>query len=169
MSDKRLFFALWPDDRQRERLRDTMAPLARQVEGRAVPRGNWHVTLVFVGNQPEERVAPIMRAAAQVSMEEVRVRFDKLVFWQRPKIACLQAMSVPAALENCVTSLREALEPFGLEPELGSYKPHITAVRAARSFEPLTLARPLELSFSEFVLVESVSDRGDVRYYPLKQ
>ena len=169
MSDKRLFFALWPDDRQRERLRDTMAPLARQVEGRAVPRGNWHVTLVFLGNQPAERVASLLETGSTVDMEEVRLRFDKLVFWQRPKIACLQAVSVPLALGQLVTRLQSALEPLGIEPEAGTYRPHITAVRAARSFEPLSLARPLELTFSEFDLVESVSTRDGVQYRPLKQ
>ena len=169
MSDKRLFFALWPDDRQRERLRDTMAPLARQVEGRAVPRGNWHVTLVFLGNQPADRVTPLLEAGSTIGMDEVRLRFDKLVFWQRPKIACLQALSVPAGLEQLVTSLRSVLEPFDIEPEAGTYRPHITAVRAARSFEPLSLARPLELTFSEFALVESVSTRDGMQYRLLKQ
>ncbi len=169
MGDRRLFFALWPDDRQRERLRDTIAPLARQVEGRAVPRGNWHVTLVFLGNQPEERIPQFLEIGSTVGTEELRLRFDKLVFWQRPKIACLQAMSVPPALERLVTSLRDALEPFEIEPEIGAYKPHITAVRAARSFEPLSVARPLELTFSEFVLVESLSTREGVQYRPLKQ
>ncbi len=169
MAEKRLFFALWPDDRQRETLRDTMAPLARQVEGRAVPRGNWHVTLVFLGNQPEERVPQLLSAASSVQMEEVRLRFDKLGFWQRPRIACLQTVSVPAALEQLVTRLREALEPFAIEPEAGTYRPHITAVRAARAFEPLSLARPLEMTFTDFVLVESESSRDGVQYRPLKQ
>ncbi len=169
MTDRRLFFALWPDDRQRERLRDAMAPLARQVEGRAVPRGNWHVTLVFLGNQPEERIPQFLKVANTVSMGEVRLRFDKLVFWQRPKIACLQTMSIPPTLERLVTTLRNALEPFEIEPEVGTYRPHITAVRAARSFEPLNVARPLELTFSDFVLVESVSTREGVQYRPLKQ
>ncbi len=58
-----------------------MAPLARQVEGRAVPRGNWHVTLVFVGNQPADRVMPLLEAGSTINMGEVRLRFDKLAFW----------------------------------------------------------------------------------------
>ena len=146
-----------------------MAPLARQVEGRAVPRGNWHVTLVFLGNQPAERVASLLEVRSTIGMAEVRLRFDKLVFWQRPKIACLQAVSVPTALEQLVTGLRSVLEPLGIEPEAGTYRPHITAVRGARSFEPLSLARPLELTFTEFALVESVSTRDGVQYRPLKQ
>ncbi len=78
-------------------------------------------------------------------------------------------MSVPAGLAQLVTSLHTVLEPFDIEPEAGTYRPHITAVRAARSFEPLSLARPLELTFNEFALVESVSTRDGVQYRPLKQ
>jgi hypothetical protein len=36
MSTKRVFFALWPDDRQRDRLRNAISPFARQIEGTAV-------------------------------------------------------------------------------------------------------------------------------------
>jgi len=169
MTDKRLFFALWPDDRQRERLRDTMSPVARQVEGNAVYRGNWHVTLVFVGNFPEMRVAELQAATADIAVEPFRLRFDRLAYWQRPRIACLQAMSVPPPLEALVADLNRALAPFDLEPETGHYRPHVTAVRRARAFEPIVLARPLELNFESFELVESVSTRDGVQYHPLKQ
>ena len=100
MAERRLFFALWPDDRQRDTLRNTISPAARTVEGNAVPRGNWHVTLVFIGNFPEERVGELLSAAATVTVEPFRLRFDRVCYWQRPKIACLQAMSVPSELAD---------------------------------------------------------------------
>lgn len=168
MADKRLFFALWPDERQRERLRDTLSPLTRQVEGRAVPRANWHVTLVFIGNIDEGKV-PKLQAAASFDVEPIRLIFDKLAFWQRPRIACLQAKTVPSELGSLVVNLQASLAPLGIEPETGQYRPHITAVRAARNFEPMLLARPLELAFDSFELVESVPGSEGVRYYPLKQ
>ena len=54
MADRRLFFALWPDERQRNQLRDQLNPIIGSVEGRLVDRRNWHVTLVFIGPFPEE-------------------------------------------------------------------------------------------------------------------
>ena len=36
MSTKRLFFALWPDSRQRDRMRDFISPVARLVDGMAI-------------------------------------------------------------------------------------------------------------------------------------
>lgn len=167
--DKRLFFALWPDDRQRELLRDTLGPLARQVEGRAVPRGNWHVTLVFIGDFPQEKIQALLAAASGITVDPFRLRFGRLTFWQRPRIACLESMSVPPGLDALVSDLNRVLEDFGVKTETGNYRPHITAVRAARTFEPLPLARPLELSWSGFELIESVSVPGGVQYRPLKQ
>ena len=169
MAERRLFFALWPDDRQRDTLRNTISPAARTVEGNAVPRGNWHVTLVFVGNFPEERVGELLTAAAAVSVEPFRLRFDRVCYWQRPKIACLQAMSVPSELATLVDDINKVTANFGIEPESATYRPHVTAVRKARPFEPIVLARPLELNWSEFALVESVSTREGVQYRPLKQ
>lgn len=169
MADRRLFFALWPSDRQRETLRDTLGPLVRQIEGRPVARGNWHVTLVFVGNFPESRIAELLAASREVTVEPFRLRFDRLVYWQRPRIACLQAVSVPAALEGLVADLGNVIRGFGIEREDRTYRPHVTSVRAARPFDALPLARPLEMAWSGFELVESLSMPGGVRYHPLKQ
>ncbi len=169
MADKRLFFALWPDNRQHESLRNAISPVARLVEGNAVYRGNWHVTLVFVGQFPEDRVAELLNAAASIKTDPFRLRFDRLTFWQRPRIACLQAMSVPAPLEALVRDLRGVLKVFDHEPAMEAYRPHITAVRRARTFEPIILARPLQLQWSGFELVESISSPGGVQYCPLKQ
>ena len=169
MDRKRLFFSLWPDDRQRETLRNTMSPMARQVEGNAVYRGNWHVTLVFIGEFPADRVDDLQAAADGIDVEPFRLRFDRLCYWQRPRIAVLQAMSVPPPLAALVTDLNEVLADFGVAPESGQYRPHVTAVKRARSFEPIVLARPLEMNWSGFTLVESLSGREGVQYRPLKQ
>ena len=169
MADKRLFFALWPDHRQAELLRNTISPIARLVEGNAVFRGNWHVTLIFVGQFPEERISELLAAAAVIALEPFRLRFDRLTFWQRPRIACMQALSVPHALEVLIGELNEMLLGFNVELKMDTYRPHITVVRNARTFEPIVLARPLELQWSGFELIESISSPGGVQYCPLKQ
>ena len=86
MSTKRLFFALWPDNRQRDRLRDVINSVAKTVEGRAVDRGNWHVTLPFIGQIDERQIPDLQELAAQVQVEPFRLVFDRLEFWARPKV-----------------------------------------------------------------------------------
>ena len=169
MADKKLFFALWPSHRQRELMRDIIGPAISNVEGTPVDRRNWHVTLVFIGDFPEERIPGLMSAVELIDPGEIRLRFDTLTFWQRPKIACLHAKTVPPELEHLVKSLQQALIPFGYAPDPRVYRPHVTVARKVRTFPDARLARAIELSWTDFELVESVSFRGEVQYRPLKQ
>jgi 2'-5' RNA ligase len=166
VAERRLFFALWPSDRQRERLRDTLRPVLTSVEGDAVDRRHWHVTLVFIGAFPEEQVPFLRAAAAEISLEPVRLRFDRVSYWPRPKAACLLPLAVPPELQALVRGLEQALTAFDIEPEDRVYRPHITVVRRARAFDTMQLAHPVDLEWSDFELVESTSTPAGVVYQP---
>lgn len=169
MASRRLFLALWPDDRQRNQLRDVFRPLLTSVEGKAIDRRNWHVTLVFVGELAERRIPELTEKMAQIEVPPFRLRFDRLSFWPRPKIAALQAMTVPGELKWLKHELEASLIPFDVAPEMLEYRPHITAVRSARPFDAVHLARPVEMQWSGFEIVESVSMPGGPQYRTLKQ
>lgn len=169
MSARRLFFALWPSDRQRELLRDTLRPVLSSVEGDVTDRRNWHVTLVFIGDFPEEQIPFLQAAAADVEHDTIRLRFDRLTFWQRQRIACLHPLTVPPALERLVGSLTRVLADFDVAVEERVYRPHITVARRARVFDDVLLTRPIDLEWDDFELVESVHVTGGVSYRPLKQ
>ncbi len=169
MANRRLFFALWPDERQRNTLRDALQPALSTIEGNKIDRRNWHVTLVFIGAFPEEYLEQLIIKARHVDCEPFRLRLDKVTFWPRPKIACLQAMTVPGELKNLKRRLEKVVAPFGIESEKHEYRPHLTAARNARSFDPVRLARPVELQWSGFDLIESVPAAGGAQYRPLKQ
>lgn len=167
MSQRRLFFALWPSDRQREQLRDALRPVLTQLEGDATHRRNWHVTLVFIGGFPEEQIPFLQSAAAEVARETIRLRFDRVTFWQRQKIACLQPLTVPPALGQLHASLSKVLTAFDVEPEERAYRPHITVARRARAFDDLVLTRAIDLEWDDFRLVESVPVPAGVSYRPV--
>lgn len=169
MLKRRLFFALWPSDRQRELLRDTLRPVLTSVEGDTVDRRNWHVTLVFIGAFPEEQIPFLQAAANVIEHESIRLRFDRLGFWQRPKVACLMPLTVPPALQVLVQALERALLAFDFQPEDRVYRPHITVARRVRTFETVQLTRPVDLEWSEVTLIESTSSPSGVIYQPLKQ
>src|SRR5690606_34522438 len=166
MAERRLFFALWPSDRQRETLRNALRPVLTSVEGRAVDRRNWHVTLVFIGNFPEAQLPFLQAAAGEIAFEPVRLRFDRLAFWPRTKIACLLPVTVPPALETLVASLESLLPAFGREPERQVYKPHMTVARRVRAFENLALASPVDLEWEAFTLLESETHPAGAIYRP---
>jgi 2'-5' RNA ligase len=169
LNTKRLFFALWPDHRQRDRLRDVINPVAKLVAGRMVDRRKWHVTLVFVGQFPANRVPYLLQHAAEIQVEPFRLVFDRLEFWPRPRVASLCAVSVPPELQALVDSLNGIMCDLGARPEERAYRPHITVVRNARHFEAERLAQRAVTEWSGFELVESIPEPGGVRYEPLKQ
>ena len=169
METKRLFFALWPDHRQRERLRDVITPVAKTVEGRMVDRRNWHVTLVFIGTFPANRVPFLLEKAAEIEVEPFRLNFDRLEFWPRPRVASLVASTVPPELQALVDRLNGILVDLGIQPEDRNYRPHITVVRNARTFQTERLAQRASTEWSGFELVESIPGPQGVSYCPLKQ
>ena len=169
MTDRKLFYALWPSERQRETMRDIINPALSVVEGTAIDRRNWHITLVFIGDFAEQNIAELQAAAGEIEPFDFRLRFDRISFWQRPKIATMNPRNVPAELEQLVKSLEQILIPFGFEPNERVYRPHITVARRARTFSEVPLARPIDLEWSSFQLVESVSTTRGVQYHPWKQ
>lgn len=169
MSTKRLFFGLWPDDRQRELLRNAISPVAKLVEGSAVYRGEWHVTLAFIGDFDERRIPELQQAASEIPVEPFRLRFDRAEYWPRPKVAALVAQTVPSELEDLVSSLHSILTDAGVLVDEQRFRPHITIVRRARPFETERLAQPVTVEWSGFELIESVADHGSRSYHPLKQ
>ena len=169
MITRRLFFALWPDHRQRERLRDVVNSVAKTVEGQPVDRRNWHVTLAFIGAFPEHRIPLLLERAVEIRVEPFRLNFDRLEYWPRPRVASLTAATVPAELQALVDALNSVLRDAGIEPEERVYRPHITVVRRARAFTTERLAQRTSTEWSSFELMESVSGPGGVSYVPLKQ
>ena len=169
METKRLFFALWPDHRQRDRLRDVITPVAKTVEGRMVDRRNWHVTLAFIGTFPANRVPYLLERAAEIEVEPFRLNFDRLEFWPRPRVASLVAATVPPELQQLVDRLNGIMADLGLNPEDRTYRPHITVVRNARTFPTERLAQRATTEWSSFELVESITDPRGVIYHTLKQ
>ena len=169
MNTKRLFFALWPDDRQRDRLRDLISPLSKRVEGQVVHRGNWHVTTAFIGNFPEADIPALLSRAAEIPFEPFRLRFDRVEFWPRPKVASLVVATVPPELQRLVDAQNALLAEFRVAVEDRAYRPHITVMRRARPFETWRPAHPAMMEWAGVELVESVSQPGGATYGPLKQ
>lgn len=169
MGTRRIYFALWPDDRQRDRLRYVINSVAKTVEGKAIDRRDWHVTLAYIGEYPEGQLPDLLARAGDIAVEPFRLSFDRLEFWPRPKIACMVGTTVPPELQTLVQALHRLMQDIGVAPEDRTYRPHITVVRNARSFTTERLTQRVATEWSSFELIESVSGPGEVRYRPLKQ
>jgi len=169
MSTRRLFFGLWPDHRQRDRLRDFITPLAKEVDGRIIDRHKWHVTLAYIGDFEERLIPALQKAASEIEFEPFRLRFDRLEFWPRPKVASLVTPTVPPELQVLVQQLNGVLLRAGKLVEERTYRPHITVARNARPFETMRPAQAAITEWNSFELIESVPERGGAIYRPLDQ
>lgn len=165
----RLFFALWPEpfalDASRERLRAHAAG----VDGRLQRADQLHVTLEFLGNVPESRLAAVLEvgAAASGSLAPFDVVLDRIEYWRRPQVLCMAASSIPQPLQALVQSLRSELVARGFQAEQRPFKAHLTLARKVRHPPPTVALEPLVWPAREFSLVESTTDPAGSRYQRL--
>lgn len=167
MTTRIVFFALWPDNRQRERMRDFISPVVRQVEGLATDRREWHITLSYLGEIEEQLIPELIASAKKIQFEPLRIRLDRMEYWPRPKIAAMVPPRVPPDLEKLVDNLNGLTLAAGVLPAQRVYRPHVTVVRNARPFETERLAQSAVTEWSSFELLESITERGTTTYRPL--
>ncbi|TNG02963.1 MAG: RNA 2',3'-cyclic phosphodiesterase [Gammaproteobacteria bacterium] len=169
MADRRVFFALWPDDGVRKHL-DAIAQSNRPEKSRPIRRGNLHATLNFLGNLPEERIPDLLEAASGVRGRHCVLELTKLEVWRRSAVLALCPDTVPDVLVQLHAKLDHRLIEAGFETESRKYRPHVTLARKARvKMDPVYLDTPLKWVVDEFVLVESVSISDGVRYDVLER
>jgi RNA 2',3'-cyclic 3'-phosphodiesterase len=153
MPTRRLFFALWPDDRIRAGIvarRELLGPISR----RRVPDHNLHLTLLFLGDQPAERVGDIETAAAGVAGRACTLCLDRIGWFPGARVAWLGG-DAPLPLMQLVEDLGSAVKPLGLRFDERRFRPHVTLYRQVSRRPGLRAIEPLEWPAREFVLVES--------------
>lgn len=153
---RRLFFALWPDAATRaaiEARRDALGALSKRV----VPAANFHVTLVFLGDQPAERLASIEDDAERIRprCRGFALRMDRFGWFARARVAWLGGQPpVPGAA--LAGELHRGLSALGLAPDARPWRPHITLFRGVTRRPELPRPDPLDWDVTSFALVESV-------------
>ena len=104
MPTQRLFFAIWPDEPVRARLRtaarELMPPKARAIAPDAV-----HLTLLFIGSADPARRACLEQAADRLKGSAFALTLDQAGFWRKPQILWLGCSALPAPLLGLVQEL----------------------------------------------------------------
>ena len=170
----RLFFALWPSPTHREALATATAAVVAQVDGQAVPKANFHVTLAFLGSVPEGAVRRLIEIGGEGGYPVLDLDFDRVEYWPRPKVLVTMPGQVPAAGAEMVDRLWERIVPLGIEREHRPWRPHLTLVRRVRRLPldgpALAVVRlPTAGSSARWslALVESLTQTDGVHYRPL--
>ena len=161
--ERRLFFALWPDERTRAGLAASVGEV-RGADGRASAPEDLHITLAFLGAVSPERLDCVVCAAERVRGEPFTLEVDRVGFWPRPRILWCGPTEHPPALLGLVASLQWGLKDCGFAPERRPFQAHVTLARNARKTGRVALQRPVRWPVSEFVLAGSRPDDAPPRY-----
>lgn len=113
-----------------DRLAAIAAEAAARLGGRATRRDTIHLTLAFLGDVPESRLAELGEVAAAVRGAAFDLRLDRLGYWQHNHLLWAGG-ETPAALTALHGALRKALAAggFKVDGEGRSFAPHVTLVR----------------------------------------
>jgi 2'-5' RNA ligase len=156
-----MFFALWPDPLLRTALAGLARDVAHKARGRATAAGNLHLTLAFLGDQPERQVEVLRTLAQGVGGSSFALTLDEIGCFKRTGIAWLGASAPQRALLALQGRLAVALRQAGFSLDERPYAPHLTLARRARTPVHNALDRPISWKVTSFVL--AASDLGPAR------
>lgn len=130
----RLFIALDIDDA----IRDRLARFVEGVHGFA-PDARWvkpeslHITLKFVGEQPDAAVGAIERALSDVLAGTVEIQFRGYGFFPTAKAARVFWIGMEAGpqLAALAVAIDQRMSSLGIPKEDRTYSPHLTLARGA--------------------------------------
>lgn len=151
---RRLFFALWPSPE----IRAEIVRRRQAIDGlspRRVPDHNLHLTLLFLGDQPSERVPEIITAAENPDASGFDMVLDQLGWFARARVAWLGGRA-PANGKALVSALTARANALGLAFDRRPWAPHVTLFRKVGARPNLPEIEPLVWPVSRFALIESV-------------
>ena len=129
----RLFIALDIDDPIRDRI-------ARFLDGvrNFCPDARWvrpeslHVTLKFIGEQPDEAVEKIKQALTDVSDTTAEIKFRGYGFFPTSKSARVFWIGMESGpqLAQLAAAIDERMAKLGIQKEDRAFSPHLTLARA---------------------------------------
>tara|TARA_R110002073_G_scaffold5462_2_gene33652 strand:- start:3169 stop:3735 length:567 start_codon:yes stop_codon:yes gene_type:complete len=161
----RIFFALWPDDATRKQIVVSFKQLSiDKKRGRIVSFDNLHITLHFVGNVNQQKLDCLHRAAQTVKAGSFNLELDHYGYFNKPKVLWMGLKQTPEALETLHKTLGESLAECDFQVERRPYAPHMTLMRKPTQLEAFEKIKPIYWQVKSFVLVESISIEGGVRY-----
>ncbi|GAB6067300.1 RNA 2',3'-cyclic phosphodiesterase [Methylothermus subterraneus] len=163
---KRLFFALWPDEGVLEQLAKVRRELQLN-EGKPVDCEKFHITLLFLGEVPEDKIEALKALAEKLPLIPCELTFDRLEHWVRPAVLCLTAQAIPKPLAEWVKSLRKRVRKLGFQLESRPFRPHLTLARKVKKRIAARAIDPIAWPVREVALVASELSPEGSRYQVL--
>lgn len=163
----RCFFALWPDAELAQRL----SALAEGAVGRRMREETLHLTLAFLGNVPDGKIADLCRVARQLSLPAEALEIDHLHYQADKKICWAGFTRLPQSFLGFVMALQADLRAAGFALEERDFVAHITLLRNVRHMAEAGVdsALPLVWLPARWALVASMPAGNGRRYETLAE
>lgn len=159
----RLFFALWPDEEVRQSLALINHTLASQHSAKPMRPENFHITLAFLGNVPENSLECLVPMADAILFKRFDLKLDHLDIFPRAQIIWAGLENEPLELINLAEELHKGVLSCGIQLDTRPFKPHLTLMRKVKRLDVQPII-PVNWSVHDFCLVSSVSKPDAVEY-----
>jgi RNA 2',3'-cyclic 3'-phosphodiesterase len=155
----RLFFALWPDVETTRQFAAAASALKLQSGGRLVRPGNHHLTLAFVGEVPDARLAMLRQIGRSMLASRFALLCDGIEYWAASRVVVAAVRETPAPLLDLWARLNEAI---GLP--LVALRAHVTLARKVAQASVLPAMSPILWRANHFSLVQSETGGAESAY-----
>ena len=165
---QKLFFALWPGDKQRQTLTQIQNDLKLAEFSRCTSPEKLHITLHFLGEVQSDRIPDLVEFVEETQFEPFHFDLNLVGVWPRNRIVWCGTVSESDGIQSLVNTIQQDSPVRSKYSGKKKFKTHITLARKAtrRVFERI---EPIQFFADSISLVRSVSIEGGVRYEIVKQ
>jgi 2'-5' RNA ligase len=146
----RLFFALWPDEEVSHQLSAVAARLHIEDRARLVLAQNFHLTLAFVGEVSDQKLAVLQQIGRSIRASPFTAVCDLVEYWAQPRAVVAAVRDAPAALLDLSARLHEAIEL----PQM-PLRAHVTLARKVAQAPVLPAMPAISWRATHFSLIRS--------------
>src|SRR5580704_3294268 len=122
---QRVFFALWPGAGARARVAELAREVGSESGGRPTAANLLHLTLAFLGDQPDGAVVALRGLAGAIVARRFVLALDAVGAFRHAGIVWLGATAPPPALAALHDALAAALRGQGFPVDERPYAPHL--------------------------------------------
>lgn len=156
-------------------------PLFNNSQVRFLTPKNWHLTITFLGYQPDEAMGPILKSIQETAagFDPVLIKFEKIIYGPPGKPARMLWLAGAKETSQNLSEIKNKLEDLIVENgvkfnrENRLFNAHLTLARFSNPLTKLSddLIAPLSLSFEAKTLdlMESRLKRTGAEYKLLSQ
>lgn len=167
---RRVFFALWPDDDVRQKIVNAFnqSPQSK-LKGRIMRPENLHLTLHFIGNVSEEKLACLDQAAQIVMVDPFEITLDQYGHFDKAKIFWMGCQSMSDRLKKLHSYLGDSLAGCDYQADKRPYVPHVSLLRKVVQPGEIVDFESIDWQVNEFALIESLFTEEGVKYEVIRR